>query len=96
MESGPAPGGNVAERLDHLGIVAGVCRHALAWAGLQSSAALLGAAALCAKAVERLLGPGITAEDLKGDCLGRALDWRVRARSDDPVCWHRAARTAGV
>src|SRR5258708_31272423 len=27
------------------------------------------------KAVERLLGPGITAEDLNDDCLGRALDW---------------------
>jgi transposase len=28
-----------------------------------------------AKPVERLLGPGITAEDLNDDCLGRALDW---------------------
>ena len=27
------------------------------------------------KAVERLLGPGITAEDLNDDCLGRTLDW---------------------
>jgi transposase len=27
------------------------------------------------KAVERLLGPGITAEDRNDDCLGRALDW---------------------
>jgi transposase len=27
------------------------------------------------KAVERLLGPGITADDLNDDCLGRALDW---------------------
>ena len=26
MESGPASAGYVAERLDHLGIVAGVCR----------------------------------------------------------------------
>jgi transposase len=25
--------------------------------------------------VERLLGPGISAEDLSDDCLGRALDW---------------------
>src|SRR5262245_3079958 len=27
------------------------------------------------KPLERLLGPGITAEDLNDDCLGRALDW---------------------
>src|SRR5262245_64962413 len=27
------------------------------------------------KPVERLLGAGITAEDLSDDCLGRALDW---------------------
>src|SRR5215813_5416195 len=27
------------------------------------------------KAVEHLLGPGITAEDWSDDCLGRALDW---------------------
>jgi len=27
------------------------------------------------KPVEHLLGPGITAEDLSDDCLGRALDW---------------------
>lgn len=30
------------------------------------------------KAVERLLGPGITAEDLNDDCLGRTLDMSVR------------------
>ena len=27
------------------------------------------------KPVERLIGPGISAEDLNDDCLGRALDW---------------------
>src|SRR5690242_11498319 len=27
------------------------------------------------KPIERLIGPGITAEDLNDDCLGRALDW---------------------
>jgi transposase len=27
------------------------------------------------KAVERLLGPGITTEDLNDDCLSRTLDW---------------------
>ena len=27
------------------------------------------------KPVERLIGPGITAEDINDDCLGRALDW---------------------
>jgi hypothetical protein len=27
------------------------------------------------KPVERLIGPGILAEDLNDDCLGRALDW---------------------
>jgi hypothetical protein len=31
------------------------------------------------KAVERLLGPGITAEDLHDDCLGRALDWPLES-----------------
>src|SRR5262249_10734356 len=30
---------------------------------------------LATKAVERLLGPGIAAEDLNDDWLGRALDW---------------------
>jgi transposase len=27
------------------------------------------------KPVEHLLGPGITADDLNDECLGRALDW---------------------
>ena len=27
------------------------------------------------KPIERLIGPGITAEELNDDCLGRALDW---------------------
>ena len=34
------------------------------------------------KAVERLLGPGITAEDLNDDCLRRALD---RLYAHDPT-----------
>src|SRR5258707_3561467 len=92
----------VAERLDHLGIVAGVCREIglAAWLDSQDTQShervSVGTATVAmilnglgfsnrrlylvpqffaTKAVERLLGPGITAEDLNDDCLGRALDW---------------------
>src|SRR5579863_4571881 len=92
----------VAERLDHLGIVAGVCREIglAAWLDAQDQQShervSVGTATVAmvlnglgfsnrrlylvpqffaTKAVERLLGPGITAEDLNDDCLGRALDW---------------------
>jgi transposase len=102
MESGAAPTGYVAERLDHLGIVAGVCREIglAAWLDAQDEQShervSIGTATVAmilnglgfsnrrlylvpqffaTKAVERLLGPGITAEDLNDDCLGRALDW---------------------
>jgi transposase len=92
----------VAERLDHLGIVAGVCRE-IGWAewldaqdrhshervsvgtatvamirnglGLSNRRLYLVAQCFATKAVERLLGPGITAEDRTDDGLGRALDW---------------------
>src|SRR5262245_23948718 len=102
MQSGPAPTGYVAERLDHLGIVAGVCReiglaewldeqetqsHERVSVGTATVAMILNGLGFskrrlylvpqffATKAVERLLGPGISAEDLNDDCLGRALDW---------------------
>jgi transposase len=102
MESGAAQTGYVAERLDHLGIVAGVCReiglaewldaqdtqsHERVSVGTATVAMILNGLGFsnrrlylvpqffATKAVERLLGPGITAEDLNDDCLGRALDW---------------------
>jgi len=92
----------VAERLDHLGIVAGVCReiglaewldaqdvrsHERVGVGTATMAMILNGLGFsnrrlylvpqffATKAVDRLLGPGITAEDLNDDCLGRALDW---------------------
>ncbi len=90
------------ERLDHLGIVAGVCREiGLAeyldeLAGPTQQQVSIGTATVAmllnglgfsnrrlylvsqffaAKPVEHLLGPGITAEMLHDDCLGRTLDW---------------------
>jgi transposase len=96
------PEAYVAERLDHLGIVAGVCReiglaewldaqdehsHERVGVGTATVAMILNGLGFsnrrlylvpqffATKAVERLLGPGITAEDLNDDCLGRTLDW---------------------
>jgi len=90
------------ERLDHLGIVAGICReiglaeYLDALAGPTQQQVSVGMATVAmilnglgfsnrrlylvsqffaTKPVERLLGPGITAEDLNDDCLGRTLDW---------------------
>jgi transposase len=90
------------ERLDHLGIVAGVCREiglaeyldALAGPSQQQVSAGTATVAMvlnglgfsnrrlylvsqffATKPVEHLLGPGITAEQLRDDCLGRTLDW---------------------
>jgi transposase len=98
----PVQDGYEAERLDHLGIVAGVCReiglaewldaqdphsHERVGVGTATVAMILNGLGFsnrrlylvpqffATKAVERLLGPGITAEDLNDDCLGRALDW---------------------
>jgi hypothetical protein len=92
----------VAERLDHLGIVAGVCReiglaawldgqddhsHERVGVGTATVAMILNGLGFsnrrlylvspffANKPVERLLGRGITAEDLNDDYLGRALDW---------------------
>lgn len=100
--AGSAGSGYVAERLDHLGIVAGVCREIglAAWLDAQEEQSHervgVGTATVAMilnglgfsnrrlylvpqffanKPVERLLGPGITADDLNDDCLGRALDW---------------------
>src|SRR5260221_13075726 len=92
----------VNERLDHLGIVAGVCReiglaewldaqdeptHERVSVGTATVAMVLNGLGFsnrrlylvpqffATKPVAHLLGPGITAEDLSDDCLGRALDW---------------------
>lgn len=91
-----------SERLDHLGIVAGVCReiglaayvdaldvrqHERVSVGTATVAMILNGLGFsnrhlylvpqffANKPLERLLGPGITAEDLNDDCLGRTLHW---------------------
>jgi transposase len=90
------------ERLDHLGIVAGICEeiglvayfdalddheHARVSLGQAVLAMILNGLGFsnrrlylvpqffANKPVERLIGPGIMAEDLNDDCLGRTLDW---------------------
>jgi transposase len=90
------------ERLDHLGIVAGICHeiglaeYLDALAGPSQQQVSVGTATMAmilnglgfsnrrlylvsqffaTKPVEHLLGPGITAEQLHDDCLGRTLDW---------------------
>jgi transposase len=90
------------ERLDHLGMVAGVCQemgvaaYLDALAGPSQQQVSVGKATVAmilnglgfsnrrlylvsqffaTKPVEHLLGPGITAEMLHDDCLGRTLDW---------------------
>jgi transposase len=92
----------VNERLDHLGIVAGVCQEIglAAWLDAQEpekrQQVSVGTATVAMilnglgfsnrqlylvpqffanKPIEHLLGPGITAEMLNDDCLGRTLDW---------------------
>jgi transposase len=92
----------INERLDHLGIVAGVCQEIglASWLDAQAPGSRqqvsVGTATLAMvlnglgfsnrqlylvpqffanKPVEHLLGPGITAEMLNDDCLGRTLDW---------------------
>ena len=91
-----------SERLDHLGIVAGVCQeiglsaYLDAVAGPTEQQVSVGTATVAmilnglgfsnrrlylvpqffaTKPVEHLLGPGISAELLHDDCLGRTLDW---------------------
>src|SRR2546428_4990366 len=90
------------ERLDHLGIVAGVCYEIglaavldaqdpgkgqqvsvgtatvamiLNGLGFSNRQLYLVPQFFANKPVEHLLGPGITAEMLNDDCLGRTLDW---------------------
>lgn len=90
------------ERLDHLGMVAGICReiglaeYLDALAGPRQQQVSVGTATVAmilnglgfsnrrlylvsqffaSKPVEYLLGPGVTAEQLHDDCLGRTLDW---------------------
>lgn len=92
----------VNERLDHLGIVAGVCQEIglAAWLDAQDpenrQQVSVGTATVAMvlnglgfsnrqlylvpqffanKPIEHLLEPGITAEMLNDDCLGRTLDW---------------------
>ncbi len=89
-------------RLDHLGIVAGLCReigmadyldardartHERVSVGSATVAMVLNGLGFAnrrlylvsqffkTKPVAHLLGPGITAEDLNDECLGRTLDW---------------------
>ena len=90
------------ERLDHLGILAGVCQEIglaayldglagprdqqvsvgtatvamiLNGLGFSSRRLYLVSQFFTTKPVEHLLGPGIIAEMLHDDCLGRTLDW---------------------
>src|SRR5215813_12138388 len=89
------------ERLDHLGIVAGICREIglaeyldnlagtsqqvrvgtatvamiLRGLGFRKRRLYLVSQFFATKPVGYLLGPGITAEMLHDDCLGRTLDW---------------------
>src|SRR5262245_59788450 len=97
------------ERVDHLGIVAGICREielaeyldAVAGptqqqvsVGIATEAMILNGLGFsnrrlylvsqffATKPVEHLLGPGITAELLHDDCLGRTLDWLI---AQDPT-----------
>jgi transposase len=90
------------ERLDHLGIVAGVCQeiglveyfdrlddqvHArvslgqavlamvLNGLGFSNRRLYLVSQFFAHKPIRRLIGPGITPDDLNDDCLGRALEW---------------------
>src|SRR5215472_2150620 len=92
----------VVEHLNHLGIVAEVCREigvadwldqheptsrrqisvgtatvalVLNGLGLSNRQLYLVPQFFADKPVEHLLGPGITAEMLNDDCLGRTLDW---------------------
>jgi transposase len=95
------PGARV-ERLEHLGIVAGICREmgladyldtvagptdqqvsvgtatvamVLNGLGFSNRRLYLVSQIFASKPVEHMLGPGITAEMLYDDCLGRTLDW---------------------
>jgi transposase len=97
-----AGAGYQTERLDHVGIVAGVCReiglaadldaldvrqHERVSVGTATVAMILNGLGFsnrrlylvpqcfANKPAAPLLGPGITAEELNDDCLGRALDW---------------------
>ncbi len=92
----------VVEHLNHLGIVAQVCREigvadwldqqepsnrqqvsvgtatvalVLNGLGFSNRRLYLVPQFFADKPVEHLLGPGIVAEDLNDDCLGRTLDW---------------------
>jgi transposase len=97
-----APQGIEIARLDHLGIVGGVCReigladyldardthtHERVSVGTATVAMVLNGLGFAnrrlylvsqffkTKPVAHLLGPGIMAEDLNDECLGRTLDW---------------------
>jgi transposase len=97
-----APQGIEVTRLDHLGIVAGLCReiglaeyldardthtHERVSVGTATVAMILNGLGFAnrrlylvsqffqTKPVAHLLGPGITAQDLNDECLGRTLDW---------------------
>jgi transposase len=92
----------VVEHLNHLGLVAAVCREigvaewldqhdltdrqqvsvgaatvalVLNGVGFSNRRLYLVPQFFAGKPVEHVLGPGIMAEDLNDDCLGRTLDW---------------------
>src|SRR5581483_1610868 len=110
------------QRIDHLGIVAGVCREidligqidrlvgdsgrkvsvgqaiqamVLNGLGFVNRALYLTPEFYANKPVELLIGPGIMAEDLNDDCLGRALDWVVRVGVTE-IYYHLAAHVLAV
>src|SRR5258707_12203113 len=105
------------QRIDHLGIVAGICKQidligqidrqvgdsgrkvsveqaiqamVLNGLGFVNRPLYLTPEFYANKPVELLIGPGITADDLKDDCLGRALDWVVRVGVTE-IYYHLAA-----
>jgi transposase len=114
-----------SDRLDHVGIVAGVCReiglaeYLDAVAGPTERQVSVGTATVAmivnglgfsnrrlylvsqffaTKPVEHVLGPGISADRLHDDCLGRTLDWLY---AHDPTALfagiaHQARQRFGV
>src|SRR5437016_4092078 len=109
----------INERLDHLGIIAGVCQEIglaacldaqdptnrqqvsvgtatvamiLNGLGFSNRQLYLVPQFFANKPVEHLLGPGITAEMLNDDCLGRTLD-RKRRSSPSPMATHAITAT---
>jgi transposase len=110
------------QRIDHLGIVAGICQEidligqidrlvgdkgrkvsvgqaiqamVLNGLGFVNRPLYLTPEFYANKPVEWLIGPGIAAEDLNEDCLGRALDWVGRVGVTE-IYYHLAAHALQV